>query len=102
MVTLIFVTIFILLFCIWFYLNTHIPEKFPPGPPRYPILGSSRYILVEGENGARKSIMHGILKNVEKYGKIFGFYMGSQPFVVIADYNVLKEVDYLQPDSAYR
>ena len=75
MLTLIFVTLFILLFCIWFYLNTYIPEKFPPGPPRYPILGSSRYILVEGENGARKSIMHGILKNVEKYGKLFGFYL---------------------------
>ena len=92
MVTLIFVTIFILLFCIWIYLNTYIPEKFPPGPPRYPILGSSRYILVEGENGARKSIMHGILKNVEKYGKLFGFYLGSQPSVVVADYEMMKDL----------
>ena len=36
--------------------------------------------------------MHGILHNVQKYGKIIGFYMGSRRFVVAADYDMIKEL----------
>ena len=38
------------------------------------------------------TLIHAVLRNVEKYGKLFGFYIGSQPYVVIADYNYIKEV----------
>ena len=92
MLTLIFVAIIIITFSSWWYLNTKIPENFPPGPPRYPIVGSGRYMLLEGENGTKKSLMHGIFQNVEKYGKLFGFYLGSQPFVVVADYGMMKDL----------
>ena len=36
--------------------------------------------------------MNGILHNVAKYGKIVGFYLGSKPFVVIADYDMMKDL----------
>ena len=36
--------------------------------------------------------MHGILHNIEKYGKIVGFYIGSKPFVVVADFDMIKEL----------
>jgi cytochrome P450 len=38
------------------------------------------------------TLIHAIFKNVERYGKVFGFYIGLQSFVVIADYHILKEV----------
>ena len=38
------------------------------------------------------TLIHAVLRNVEKYGKLFGFYIGSQPYVVIADYTYIKEV----------
>ena len=92
MLTLIFVTLFVVLFSIWWYFNTRIPKRFPPGPPRYPIFGSTRYMMVKGENTERKSLMHGIFQNVEKYGKLLGFYLGTQPFVVVADYEIMKDL----------
>ena len=36
--------------------------------------------------------MHGIFTNVEKYGKLLGFYIGSQPYVVVADYDIMKDL----------
>ena len=36
--------------------------------------------------------MHGILQNIEKYGKTLGFYLGSKPFVVLADYKIMTEL----------
>ena len=92
MLTIIFVTLSCILFSVWWYINTRIPNNFPPGPPRYPIFGSGRYMLVKGDNGDKKSLMHGILENVKKYGKLVGFYMGSQPFVVVADYKLMKDL----------
>ena len=49
-------------------------------------------MLKRGRLTGEKSFMQGILYNVEKYGKILGFYLGSKPFVVIADYNVMKDL----------
>ena len=92
MLTIILVSLFIVIFALWWYFNTKIPEKFPPGPPRYPIFGSSKYMLVAGENGNKKSLIHGTFKNVRKYGKIVGFYLGSQPWVVVADYKIMKDL----------
>ena len=82
----------IVLFCIWWYSNCKIPKRFPPGPPRYPFIGSLNFMLRRGRHTKEKSFMHGILHNVEKYGKILGFYLGSKPFVVIADYSMMKEL----------
>ena len=38
------------------------------------------------------TLIHAIFRNVEKYGKIFGFHIGHQPFVVVADFEILKEI----------
>ena len=65
---------------------------FPPGPPRYPLIGSLPFMLCRGRQSKEKSFMHGILYNVRKYGKILGFHLGSKPFVVIADYNLMKDL----------
>ena len=92
MLTPVFAAVLLIVFSLWWYINTRIPEKFPPGPTRYPILGSLRFILEISELVKNTTLIHGIFKNVEKYGKVFGFYVGSQPFVVIADYDTLKDV----------
>jgi cytochrome P450 len=92
MLTIVLVSLLIVIFSLWWYLNTKIPEKFPPGPPRYPIFGSTRYMMVAGKKGSKGSLMHGVFENVKKYGKIVGFYLGSQPWVVVADYKIMKDL----------
>ena len=90
MVTLILIILVLLLITSWHFMR--IPKHFPPGPTRYPFIGSLEFMFDICEITKERTLIHAIFKNVEKYGKIFGFYMGSQPFVVIADYDVLKEV----------
>ena len=92
MLTLIFAAIFVLLFSIWWYLGTLTPKKFPPGPFRYPVIGSLFFMYEICEVFKENTLIHAIFKNVDRYGKVFGFYMGNQPFVVVADYDILKEV----------
>ena len=87
MFSIIILTIISILFAVWWRLNTKIPSKFPPGPPRYPLIGSIPYIVRKN-----KSFTHGLFESVKKYGKLVGFYMGSKPFVVIADYGLLKDL----------
>ena len=84
---LILLTVITVLIALWWHSNTKIPANFPPGPPRYPLLGSIPYMVRN-----TKSFSQGLLNSVEKYGKLVGFYMGSKPFVVIADYDILKDL----------
>ena len=92
MLTLIFGALFVVLFSVWWYINTLVPKNFPPGPPRYPIIGSYHYMIQKSKTSIDKTLIHGIFKNVEKYGKFFGFFVGRQPYVVIADYDIMKDV----------
>jgi len=71
---------------------TRTPKSFPPGPARFPFIGSLSFMYDVCEITKSKTLIHAIFKNVDTYGKVFGFYMGSQPFVVIADYDILREV----------
>ena len=89
---LVLVTVILVLFTFWWYSNTTKPENFPPGPPRYPLIGSLPFMLRKGNQRTEKSFMHGILHNIERYGKLVGFYMGSKPFVVVADYDTMKDL----------
>ena len=84
MLSIILFAVFIILFSKWFYLNSSIPKNFPPGPPRYPIIGSLTHMLRKSEKSNQRGMIHGIFKAAEKYGDIFGFFIGSQPYVVIA------------------
>ena len=92
MIHLIFGSVLIILFTLWYYVNTKKPDKFPPGPPRYPLIGSLPFMLRKGSSRTEKSFMHGILHNIEQYGKVVGFYMGSKKFVVIGDYDIMKDL----------
>ena len=60
------------------------PERFPPGPPKLPIVGSMPYLSKTG------SLLHVIKEAVEQYGPIVGIYLGSKPTIFVADYNMLK------------
>lgn len=68
----------------WLYRSTRKPEKFPPGPPKLPLVGGLFHFI------KRKSLLHSMRALVDKYGKVSGVYFGNQPAVIIADYNILK------------
>ena len=94
----ILIAIFITLLSIWIYRSTRKPERFPPGPPRLPFVGSLPYMMGSIN---RPSLLAGLEQNVKKYGPVFGFYFGQTPAVVIADFALLKEAfksDNLAPD----
>ena len=92
MLSLFLTTLLLTIFSVWWHLNTRIPKNFPPGPPRYPIIGSLFNMVQKSETSGHKGMIHGIFKVAEKYGQLFGFFIGSQPYVVIADYDIMKEV----------
>ena len=92
MFTVIFFTICASLLYLKWYLCYYTPKKFPPGPRNYPFVGSIYFMYEISEIFKPNTLIHAIFKNVERYGKVFGFYIGLKPFVVIADYNILKEV----------
>ena len=90
MLTLILYIISVTLISLGWYL--WIPKNFPPGPTSFPIFGSLSFMLEIHPFDKKNSLVHSIFNNAKRYGNIFGFYMGFQPFVVIADYDILKEV----------
>ena len=55
--------------------RTSKPPNFPPGPPRYPIIGSAPYITPPNSN--EPNPFWGIQKLKKEYGEIFGMYLGS-------------------------
>ena len=60
------------------------PYKFPPGPPRLPVVGSWPFIQVKG------SFIHSMKFVIEKYGPVAGIYIGQKRMVIIFDYNIIK------------
>ena len=74
----IIVSLFAILFAIWYHKRTRKTAEFPPGPPRWPIVGSLPYIA--GKNG---NLLLGLQD---------GYYIGNTPIVLVADFNVLKEI----------
>ena len=92
MLTLIFAIIFVAIFTWWCYQNARKPLQFPPGPKRLPFIGSLSFMYEICEIFKGNTLIHAIFRNVKRYGKIFGFYIGHQPFVVVADFEILKEI----------
>jgi len=76
--------LFATLICYLFFKSTRKPEKFPPGPPKLPLVGSVPFVGVKG------SFLHTMKYVVEKYGPVSGIFMGSKPALIISDFNILK------------
>ena len=89
MVSVIHIAVFVIIFSLWWLFSK--PKNFPPGPPRFPIFGSLTFMLEFSEVFKNSTLIHAVLKNVDRYGKVFGFYIGSQPYVVVADYEFVKD-----------
>lgn len=88
-----FLIIFTLIVCILGYYwvcRTSKPLNFPPGPPRYPIVGSTPFM--KPSKGAKPSIFWAVCQFAKKYGSIFGFYLGNHSTVVLTNYEDIKEV----------
>ena len=89
-----FLVVFVaVLIVIWIYKQTRKPAKFPPGPPRLPILGSLPFLVGSKK---RSSPLSGIDDNIKKYGPVFGFYFGQAPAVVLADFESVRETFKLE------
>ena len=76
--------IFFTLFFYWLYQRTRKPKKFPPGPPRLPVLGSLPFIGVKG------SFVQTMKYAADKYGPVSGIFLGNIPAVIISDYSIIK------------
>ena len=76
--------IFFALLGYFFYKGTRKPEKFPPGPPKLPMIGSLPFLSKTG------SFSHTMIMMAKKYGPVSGIFLGSKPTVIVADYNILK------------
>ena len=66
------------------YKSSRKPDRFPPGPPKLPIVGSLPYL---GKTG---SFAHIIINVAKEYGPVSGIFLGKKPAVIIADYDILK------------
>jgi len=73
------------LFSYWFYLRTLKPKGFPPGPPRWPVVGSLPHL-----SNPQGNLLIGLKELVKKHGPVVGYYIGSTPIVMISDYSMLK------------
>ena len=84
------ITILIGLLIIWWNKKSTKPANFPPGPQRYPIFGSYFETVRPGEK--RPNLFWSVRKFAKQYGNIFGFYLNNTPFVVLTDYEDIKEI----------
>ena len=84
------ITILIGLLIIWWLKKSSKPENFPPGPQRYPIFGSFFETVKPG--GKKPNLFYSVRKFAKQYGNVFGFYLNNAPFVVLTDYEDIKEI----------
>jgi hypothetical protein len=42
--------------------------------------------------GVKDSLLHTLKFVVDKWGPVAGFYLGAQPAIVIADFNIVKGI----------
>ena len=81
------VLVFLVVFLgIWLYLDTRLPDMFPPGPRPLPIIGN---MVIMAKNP--KQIHLELMNLSKKYGPVVGFKMGNYPGIFINDMDSLKE-----------
>jgi len=62
------------------------PKNFPPGPVNFPIVGALPWIGQYGD------LLRMSKDCVKRYGDVFSFNLGSDRVVVVADYDLYKEI----------
>ncbi|XP_046401825.1 methyl farnesoate epoxidase-like [Ischnura elegans] len=61
------------------------PKNFPPGPPKWPIIGNMFQMKTDGYTHRKMSKWH------KKYGEVVGFFVGEHPVVLISGVSAIKE-----------
>ena len=83
--------ILIITWCLW--KSTRKPQNFPPGPPRYPFLGSIPFLMSRQKDKDGNVIKKNLILNLlDQFGDIVGFYHGQDPAVVCSDYETVKNL----------
>ncbi|XP_019862471.1 PREDICTED: putative cytochrome P450 CYP13A2 [Amphimedon queenslandica] len=88
-VLILFFIIPILIFLLW-YRHYYIPYKVfsrlgIAHPPVEPFTGNVNGIL-------RQGIIEALNNDINKYGKVFGWYIGTDKWMIVADTNMLREI----------
>lgn len=73
------------------------PDKFPPGPPVYPLVGST--LSMQPSKVKHPSLFTAMIHLEKRYGPILGLYLGSLPCVILTDYQDIKKVLSLEETS---
>nr|AKH03509.1 cytochrome P450 3075A3 [Paracyclopina nana] len=87
---LILLAIFLCAFTYFWISKTSKPAKLPPGPPRYPIVGSA--FSMKPPNSSRPELFWAIRDLKEKYGSIFSLYLGNTTAVVFTELEDIKDI----------
>ena len=72
----------VILFIFYFWKSVKKPSNYPPGPPKWPLIGSFAFspFASQKENHRVK-----VANMVEEYGPTVGLYLGSTPIVYLHD-----------------
>ena len=96
----ILVTGLILIITWYLWKSTRKPQNFPPGPPRYPFLGSIPYLTSRQKDKDGYVIKKNpILNLLDQFGDIVGFYLGPDPAVVCSNYETVKNLLKMEETS---
>ncbi|XP_076124065.1 cytochrome P450 2F2-like [Alosa pseudoharengus] len=72
-------------FCmLLFLIRTRRPKHFPPGPQTIPIFGNLHQLNLENP-------VNDLQKLSDRYGKVFSFYFGGRPAVIITGMEAMRE-----------
>ncbi len=59
---------------------------------RYPIIGSARFMTLPGDTSGRPNLVYSVRKFAKQYGSIFSFFLGNGQFVVVTEFEDIKEI----------
>eukprot|EP00092_Neocalanus_flemingeri_P024062 GFUD01026100.1.p1 GENE.GFUD01026100.1~~GFUD01026100.1.p1 ORF type:complete len:533 (+),score=117.47 GFUD01026100.1:101-1699(+) len=76
----------VFLVIVWIATKKSKPDKFPPGPPSLPFLGSVPFLL------GYKGVLSTFYNLTKKYGPIVGYISGGRPKVIIGDADIIREL----------
>ena len=68
------------------------PKGFPPGPRKWPVIGSVPYLPKELRNKQGLHVPKVFKHMAETYGSISGLYLGPQKTIVVSDVADVKEI----------